>query len=365
MLKLALLTKMASPEALTPQNFRLVDASLNRAAEGLRYLEDVARFLLNDPALTKRLKLLRHNLLVSDWHFQKQLLEFRDATDDVGLGINIAAEKENKRDLMSSIVANSRRAQEALRTLEEFSKISNYSTHLSANKLEKARFDLYTIEKELAGKMLRQDKTDRLRGIYVIIDIQALNGRSHLDVALQAISGGASVIQLRDKTLDHGKLLPIARDLKKLCSNKNVLYIINDYIDIALAVQADGIHLGQTDLPVTIARKMVPIDMIIGCSTDTVTQAKRAVANGADYVAVGAIFPTPSKDTEIIGLKALSKIKQAVRVPVVAIGGINKTNIAEVKLAGADAAAVISAVMGAASPEKVVRELTRKFEAVK
>ena len=365
MLKLALLTKMASPEALTPQNFRLVDASLNRTAEGLRYLEDVARFLLNDPALTKRLKLLRHNLLVSDWHFQKQLLEFRDATDDVGLGINIAAEKENKRDLMSSIVANSRRAQEALRTLEEFSKISNYSTHLSANKLEKARFDLYTIEKELAGKMLRQDKTDRLRGIYVIIDIQALNGRSHLDVALQAISGGASVIQLRDKTLDHGKLLPIARDLKGLCSNKNVLYIINDYIDIALAVQADGIHLGQTDLPVTIARKMVPIDMIIGCSTDTVTQAKRAVANGADYVAVGAIFPTPSKDTEIIGLKALSKIKQAVRVPVVAIGGINKTNIAEVKLAGADAAAVISAVMGAASPEKVVRELTRKFEAVK
>src|SRR4030042_6871471 len=107
MLKLALLTKMASPEALTPQNFRLVDASLNRAAEGLRYLEDVARFLLNDLALTKRLKLMRHNLLVSDWQFQKQLLEFRDAAGDVGLGINTTTEKETNGDLLSSIVANS------------------------------------------------------------------------------------------------------------------------------------------------------------------------------------------------------------------------------------------------------------------
>ncbi len=351
-------------DALTPHNFRMIDASLNRAAEGLRFLEDVARFLLNDPVLTKRLKLLRHSLLVSDWHFQKQLLEFRDAVGDVGLGTDIPTEKENKRDLLSSIVANSRRAQEALRSLEELSKVSSFSIHLNANKLEQARFNLYTIEKELAGRLLRRDKANRLHGIYVIIDIQALNGRNHLDVALQAINGGASVIQLRDKMLDHGKLLSIARELNGLCSEKNVLYIINDYIDIAMAVQADGIHLGQTDLPIAIARKLMPIDQIIGCSTDTVTQAKQAVAKGADYVAVGAIFPTPSKKTEVIGLKTLSKIKQAVPVPVVAIGGINKTNIAEVKLAGADAAAVISAVMGAASPEKVVKELTRKFEVV-
>jgi thiamine-phosphate pyrophosphorylase len=354
---------MASPKALTPQSFRLIDASLNRLAEGLRYLEDVSRFLLNDVSLTKRLKSLRHTLVTSDWQFQKQLLESRNATNDVGIGIEIPDVADKRRDLIPSIVANARRVQEALRTLEEFSKVTSFPTHLSPQKLEKARFDLYTIEKELLARLMRQDKAKRIRGLYVIIDSQSLKGRSHLDVTRQVIHGGAAVIQLRDKMLDHGQLLPIAQEMKKLCAENNTLFIINDYLDLALAVQADGLHVGQTDLPVPIVRKLVPMDMLIGCSVETVAQARKAQTEGVDYIAVGAIFPTPSKEAEIVGLKVLRKVKKAVSVPVVAIGGITQGNISEVKAAGADAASVISAVLGASSPEKAVRQLIKKFEA--
>jgi thiamine-phosphate pyrophosphorylase len=353
---------MSSPEALTPQNLRLVDASLNRLAEGLRYLEDIARFLLSDLSLTERLKSLRHKLVESDWLFQKQLLEWRNSVDDVGLKIDVTKEKDSKRDLMSSVVANSRRVQEALRTLEEFSKIINLSTHLTPEKLERARFEIYTIEKDIAGKLSRREKTGRISGIYVIIDFQSLNNHDYLGLTSQAIKGGASVIQLRDKKLDHGELLKIAYEMKRLCSESNVLFIVNDYLDVALAVNADGLHLGQTDLPVIEARKLSPMDTIIGCSTDTVSQAKQAVINGADYVAVGAIFPTSSKDTHVLGTKALAKIKNAVTVPVVAIGGIDQTNIERIRLAGADAAAVISAVGKSKYPEKAVTELVKKFE---
>ena len=353
---------MASSESLTPQNFRLVDASLNRLAEGLRYLEDVSRFLLNDVSLTKRLKSLRHILVTSDWQFQKKLLESRNATDDVGFGLEVSSAEDNKRDLISSIVANARRVQEALRTLEEFSKITAFYKRLSSKKLEQARFELYTIEKDLISRLLRKDKAERICGLYVIVDTQALKKRNHLDITRQIINGGTGIIQLRDKMLDHGQLLPIAQEMKQLCAENNVLFIVNDYLDIALAVQADGLHVGQTDLPVSVVRKLVPMDMLIGCSVDTVAQAKIAQADGADYVAVGAIFPTPSKETEVIGLSILRKVKRAVSIPVVAIGGITGANINEVKTAGADAAAVISAVLGAPSPKKAVKELIKTFE---
>jgi thiamine-phosphate pyrophosphorylase len=352
---------MTSPEALGSRNFRLVDASLNRIAEGLRYLEDVSRFLLDDASLTKRLKTLRHSIVTSDWHFQKTLLDARDAEDDIGAGLKVSAQDEIH-DMLSSIVANARRVQEALRTLEEFSKVSKISKNLTSRRLEQARFDIYTIEKELCGKLLRQDAANRIDGIYSIIDSQALRGRDHVDVTRQIIRGGASVIQLRDKTLDHGKLLPVAQAMKQVCTENGVLFIINDYLDLALVVKADGLHVGQTDLPVSVVRKLVPIDMIVGCSVDTASEAKKAQAEGADYVAIGAIFPTPSKEAPIVGLKRLRQVKKAVSVPVVAIGGITLQNIGEVKSKGADAAAVISAVLGAHSPEKAVKQLIKKFE---
>ena len=355
---------MSAPESISPQTLRVIDASLNRAAEGLRFLEDSARFLLNDADLTKQLKTLRHDIISGDWPFQKQLVQSRDSQGDVGANLDVEGSKD-KKSLSSAIVANSRRVQEALRTLEEVAKIESSVLPVSSEKLQQARFQMYTIEKYLLSRLLRQDKAKLVKGLYAVIDTQALKGRSHLEITRQVIQGGAKIIQLRDKISTKKDLLPIAQSLKNLCAEKGALFIINDNLDIALAVGADGLHIGQKDLPVKVARKLAPIDMLIGCSVFNTEQAQQAVNDSADYVAVGAIYPTPSKDTVVLGLEPLKTIKKAVSVPVVAIGGININNVVAIKRAGADAIAVIGAILGAGSPEQAARELINKFEAQK
>jgi len=335
---------MASPETISPPTLRIIDANLNRIGEGLHLLEDIARLLLNDSGLTRQLKTLRHELLISDGPFQQQLLEARDAKSDVG--VNISEEKE--RELPLLVVANSRRVQESLRTLEELAKLPNTMPQLDSARFKQARFNLYSIEQELLSKLLRQDKTKQISGVYLIIDTQALQGRSHIEVATQAIRGGARVVQLRDKLLSKTELLPIAQELRNTCAEGNVLFIMNDYLDLALATNADGLHLGQDDLPVTAARKLLPMDKIIGCSTTTVDQAVTAQAEGADYIAVGSIYPTSSKETaKVVGRNRLQEIRQAVTLPLVAIGGITKDTAHEVMTAGADAIAIISAILQA------------------
>jgi thiamine-phosphate diphosphorylase len=143
-----------------------------------------------------------------------------------------------------------------------------------------------------------------------------------------------------------------------------VLFIVNDYLDIALAADADGLHLGQNDLPTKVARKLLPIDKILGCSTTTVDQAITAESDGADYIAVGSIYPTTSKETaKVIGLEGLRQIRQAVTLPLVAIGGITKDNAAEVIAAGASSVAVISAILQAGSPEEAARQIVARLEA--
>jgi thiamine-phosphate pyrophosphorylase len=355
---------MSAPESISPQILRVIDASLNRAAEGLRFLEDTARFILNDTELTKQFKTLRHDIIPNNWLFQKQLVQSRDSQGNVGANLDVEGSKD-KKGLSSAIVANSRRVQEALRTLEEIAKIEGEVLPVSSEKYQKARFEMYTVEKLLLSRLLRQDKTKLIRGLYAVIDMQALKGRSHLEITRQVIQGGAKIIQLRDKITIKKDLLPIAQALKNLCTEKGVLFIMNDSLDIALAVGADGLHIGQEDLPVKVARKLAPIDMLIGCSVSNAEQAQQAVNDGADYVAVGAIFSTPSKDAVAVGLEPLRKIKKAVAVPVVAIGGINISNAVEVKKAGADSIAVIRALLGADSPETTAREIIKKFEAQK
>ena len=352
---------MSKSESGSSQTFRIIDASLNRAAEGLRFLEDTARFVLNDAALTEQLKTIRHEIITGDWPFHQQLIQSRDSQGDVGINIEVEGGKD-KKSLASAVVANSRRVQEALRTLEEVAKIEGGILPLSAERLQQARFAMYTIEKNLLSRLLRQDKTEKIKGLYAIIDTQSLSGRYPVEITRQIIRGGAKVIQLRDKTTKKKDMLPVAQSLSDLCKANGALFIMNDNLDIALAVGADGLHIGQEDLSVSAARKLAPLDMIIGCSVFNVEQAKQAVADGADYVAVGAIFPTPSKDTLVLGLEPLRQVKQAVSVPVVAIGGINLNNLTEVKKAGADSIAVIGAVLGADSPEKAARELINKFE---
>jgi thiamine-phosphate pyrophosphorylase len=348
---------------MSEQKLRIIDANLNRAGEGLHLLEEIARLVLDDAELTKQLKDMRHKLLSGDLAFNKEFIRSRNAEGDVGVDIKTPGEEK---ELPIIIVANSRRVQEALRVLEEMAKVPDLKPRLDPDRFKKARFDVYTIEQRLLSRLLRWEKAGRLTGLYAIIDSQVLGKRDHVEVAGQLIRGGASAIQLRHKQDNKGELLSIARRLKELCSDSGVLFIINDYLDIALAVGADGLHLGQKDLPVEEARRLLPIDMIIGVSVTSVELAKAAEGGGADYIGVGSMYSTSSKETaRVVGPERLREVRGAVSVPLVAIGGIDKDNAGEVAAAGADGVAVISAILGAKSIEEASRQLIKAFEAGK
>jgi thiamine-phosphate diphosphorylase len=204
----------------------------------------------------------------------------------------------------------------------------------------------------------------RISGLYVIIDPDACGGRPCTDVARAAAEGGARVLQWRDKRRDKGDQLTDARAIAALCGERGVVFIINDHADLAIACRADGVHLGQHDLPIEAVRPIVGDGMVIGVSTNNAGEARAAEAAGAGYVAVGAVFATSSKaTTRPADIARIEDVKAAVRVPVVAIGGINAGNIGEVVAAGADAAAVISAVCAAADPRAAAAELAAAFGA--
>jgi len=335
---------------------RAIDANLNRAREGLRVLEEVARFALDDAALTACFKGLRHRLAVDD-ETSNTLLGSRQATKDHAAFLNPLAEM-SRRDTNALVLANAKRVQESLRVLEELTKLPGVRLPSNADLYKEIRFAVYQLEKDLIDGLMRREKTARVRGLYVIVDQQMTIGRPLVEVAKAAIAGGASVIQYREKKAGKGLMLAMARELKEVCAASNVLFIVNDHVDVAIAAHADGVHVGQKDLPAAVAREMLPLGMILGCSTAVVAEARKAELDGADYVGVGAMFPTATKDdSRPAGPDILREVKNAVRLPVIAIGGINEGNVRQVVDAGADGVAVISAVVSAPDVAKAARRL--------
>ena len=206
----------------------------------------------------------------------------------------------------------------------------------------------------------------QVSGLYAIIDPEACRGRDPVWVAGRAIEGGAAAIQWRDKRARRPEHMATARRVRELCRERGAIFIANDDPKLAVDLDADGVHLGQRDVPIDEARPIVGPDRIIGVSTNNVQEALAAQEAGADYVAVGSIFPTATKlDTRSANLERLRQVEIAVHVPVVAIGGINASNISAVVDAGAQAAAVISAVCGAEDPAAAARELSAAFGAVR
>ena len=195
--------------------------------------------------------------------------------------------------------------------------------------------------------------------LYVVTDSQLSRGRSDAEVARLAFEGGADVVQLRMKNADGREMLEQARLIRGYADEMCKLFIVNDRVDIAMASGADGVHLGQTDMPVEDARRIMGDDAIIGVSVDNAEQAVAAAEGGADYVGVGAIFKTVTKPdaAQGLGLGAIYQVREAVDIPVVAIGGINRGNIQDVIRAGADAAAVVSAVVAQDDVRAAAHEL--------
>ena len=202
--------------------------------------------------------------------------------------------------------------------------------------------------------------------LYVVLDRGAAGDRDLVPLLDAVLAGGCRVVQLREKIMPLSDLYPVARALRRRCREAGCLFIINDRVDLALAVEADGVHVGQDDLPAREARRLLRPGMILGVSTHDESQARRARDDGADYVAVGSMFPTGSKTGfRLVGPDLLRRVRPEIRVPLVAIGGITMDNVAEVIRAGADAVAVISAVCASPDPAAAARGFLETIRAAR
>ncbi len=249
--------------------------------------------------------------------------------------------------------------QQSIRTLEDMDGIDS---PLEDAWKQQAQRVFSRIEQRVSGE-IRKERSSKIKGLYVIVDSEQTSGRPVIQVTEAVLKGGASVVQLRSKGQDKGDVLPQAREIQVLCEKHSAVFIVNDHSDLALACGSHGLHLGQHDLPIGEARRILSPTQIVGTSNALVQEALESQSNGADYIAVGSIYPTSTKsNTRPAGIETLQRVKKSTTVPVVAIGGINETNVEEVVRAGADAVCVISAVTLANDPEEAAKRLLDKIE---
>lgn len=201
------------------------------------------------------------------------------------------------------------------------------------------------------------------KGVYAITDSETSLGKNLIEYSTELLLGGAKILQYREKNKRKGEILKEALELKKLTTKFNALFIINDYIDIALLVDADGVHLGQKDLPLKEARKLLGENKIIGISANTFEEAKEAELNGADYIGVGPIFSTQTKkDADLpTGTKLLTKIKENLSIPFTAIGGIKLSNLDEVLKTGTTSICLVSELLSAPNTFEITKKINDKI----
>jgi len=195
--------------------------------------------------------------------------------------------------------------------------------------------------------------------LHILTDTLLQSRFSHIELTGQAIAGGANTIQFRHKLGPTREMIQVATEMKRLCNEKGVIFIVNDRIDVAIASEADGVHLGQDDFPIPLARKLLGDNRIIGGSAATMEDARKCLSDGADYVGFGPVFPTGSKDDAgpVSGIDILREIVETISLPIIAIGGIDKGNTPEVMKTGTHGIAVISAVCCKENPEEATKGL--------
>jgi len=332
---------------------RIVDASLNRAAEGLRVVEDYTRFALDDAHLSGLAKTARHDLArVARAPALVQRQAARDTQADVGTTITSAAEQQ-RADALDVCRASMERVKQSLRSLEEYGKAIGPEL---ASGVEALRYRFYTLEKAIEQTWSNRQRLADVR-LYVLIDAQSPVGVFETLVK-SLIEAGVGAIQLRDKSLSDRDLVARARRLVALTRESTAVAIVNDRPDIGAAAQADGVHLGQDELSVKDARTIVGPEALIGVSTHGIEQARQAVLDGADYLGAGPTFASRTKSfTEFPGLEYLRQVASEITLPTFAIGGITAENLPEVLETGISRVAVSGAVTSAAEPGDAARQL--------
>lgn len=324
--------------------YRILDANLDRAREGLRIIEEWCRFGLNNSALAEECKNIRQELAqLHNW----EIRQARNTPTDVGT--ELSHPQETIRNSVEAVLqANLCRTQEALRVLEEYGKL--YHPQMSAI-CKQMRYRVYILESNLLNN--RRYLQLHNSCLYLITSPEA----NLLTVVELALKAGLTLVQYRDKTAADSIRLNIAQQLCQLCHQYDALFIVNDRVDLAVAVNADGVHLGQQDIPLSLARDILGSGKIVGRSTTNQDELAKAIAEGADYVGVGPVYQTPTKPGKAeAGADYIRYVVENCPIPWFAIGGIDLTNLDEVLAAGVKRVAVVRAIMQAEQPDLMTRQ---------
>lgn len=350
----------------------IVDANLNRAREGLRVLEDFARFVRRDGDVTRALKQLRHSLVTCERELKHEVSDpavYRNTAADVGTDITTTGEA-CRRSVADIVVANARRIQESLRSLEEFGKLLS---PLFAGKIKQIRYDSYELERrltiEVAGVSqrfadMRNQRRTRLQSAQLYVLVSEANCCLHWrDVVEKSLMGGADVVQLREKSLSREEIVRRGKWIAAACDSHDALFILNDRCEFAFDACADGVHIGQEDTSVAAARRILDVSMLVGVSTHSKSQLLHACSQDVDYLGVGPVFPSDTKMFESFpGISYVAQAAEYADRPWFAIGGIEDANIDDVRQSGAERVAVSSAVIAAADPEQAARQLKQMLQ---
>jgi len=322
---------------------RILDANLDRAREGLRIIEEWCRFGLNSVQLTGECKQLRQEL--ASWH-APDLRAARDTPGDPGTELTHPQE-QHRASVAQLLQANFCRVEEALRVLEEYGKLYNPKM---GEAFKHMRYRVYTLETYLLGYK-RQQVLAGSQLYLVTSPSEAL-----FDVVEAALEGGLTIVQYRNKTADDDIQISQSQKLRQICHKYSALFIVNDRVDLALAADADGVHLGQQDMPIAVARQLLGPQRLIGRSTTNPDEMQRAIQEGADYIGVGPVYETPTKAGKAaVGLDYVRFAAQHSAIPWFAIGGITVNNVNDVISSGATRVAVVRALMEAEQPTLVTQ----------
>lgn len=340
-----------SPLMAQPALCRILDANLDRAREGLRTIEEWCRFGVNHAQMASECKHLRQEL--GKWH-SADIRAARNTPEDPGTALSHPAE-EQRLGIEQLLQVNFGRVQEALRVLEEYGKL--YHPQMGGT-FKQMRYRVYTLETNLLAYR-RYLKLVRSRLYLVTSPTEKI-----FSVVEAALLGGLTLVQYRDKYSPDGERIRIATRLREICHDYGALFLINDRVDIAVAVDADGVHLGQDDLPIAIARQLLGPGRIVGRSTTNPDEMERAIAEGADYIGVGPVYETPTKAGKTAaGLEYVRYAAENATIPWFAIGGIEMNNLNDVLDASAERVAVVRAIMEAEQPtlltQYFISQLTR------
>jgi len=345
---------------------RVLDAAANRTREGIRVVEDYVRFQLDDSHLSRLLKELRHELstvlrrLGSD-----QWIHARNTIDDVGTTIN--TKSEHARGSTTDVVqANLKRIQEAIRSLEEFSKALGFRpSHphdvLPPSMFETLRYRSYTLEKAVLQTISSQHRFDDCQLYLLVTEANCKTGLEK--VVRSALQSGVRIVQLREKTKSDREIIDLGNRIRQWTRDADAMFIMNDRADLTVVTDADGVHVGQDELSVAEARKIVGSDRLVGVSTHSIEQARQAVLDGASYIGVGPCFASQTKSfSEFAGVDFVQQVAAEISLPWFAIGGISEQNLPTLKTAGATRVAISASICQADNPSAAALNLSETLQ---